>query len=143
VGAAVGTLAAGGGPRFRTLAIAELRAPATSLLLYLSAMATRSRYPLALTGDGVNFGVLGGRGYFAVDSDGLRFYGWDAEFLDVVLGDSGQVTAAARTGFLDNELRMRIGVRSRDPSVHLPSMFGGAWVTSIEVNSGFFSSLFK
>jgi hypothetical protein len=142
-GAAVGLLTAGNGPRFRTLGVLELRAPVTSLALYGAALGLGSRYPLVAMGDGFAVGVFGGRAYFALDDTGVRFYGWDVEVLDYVLGTSGQVTAAARTGFLDNELRLRLGMRSRDPRIALDSWSGGGFVVSAELNSGFFSSVFR
>ncbi|HYP89493.1 MAG TPA: hypothetical protein VEQ59_15100 [Polyangiaceae bacterium] len=143
VGVAVGTLVAGTGPRFRTLGVAEIRAPVTTLLCYGGAILLGSRYPVALVGDRTTFGLLGGRLYLELDGAGARVEGWDVEFLEFVLGDSGQVTAAARSGFLDREVRFRLGVRSADPSVRLGDRSRDLWVISSEFNSGFFTSLFK
>jgi shikimate 5-dehydrogenase len=60
-----------------------------------------------------------------------------------VLGSGGQATAAAQSGLLDNELRFRVGVRANDTAQKLPDFLGDVFTFSSELNSGYFTSVFR
>lgn len=137
-GVAEGLMLAGQGPRFRSLAIAELRLPVTTGILYAAGAYGNTRKSLMAVGQTLSFGILGGRGYFAIDGNKPLFTGWDLEILSLLLGGSGEVTLAARSGLLDPELRMRAGWRAKDAAEPLHELFDGFFVVTMEANGGYF-----
>lgn len=142
-GVSVGYLVAGQGPTFRTLGVTELRVPLTTGFCYLAGWLFRTRAPLSLVGDRFAIGLFGARAYWALDAEGTRINGWDAEVINIVLGSGGQATAAAQSGLLDNELRFRVGVRANDTAQALPDFLGDVFTFSTELNSGYFTSVLR
>ncbi len=142
-GVTVGYLVAGPGQTFRTLGVTELRVPLTTGFLYLAGWLFKTRAPLSLVGDRFSVGLFGARAYWALDGEGTRLNGWDAEVVNVVLGNGGQATAAAQSGLLDNELRFRVGVRVSSADQRLHRFLGDVFTFSTEVNSGYFTSVLK
>jgi hypothetical protein len=139
-GVAQGVVLAGSPQRYRTLGVGELRAPVTSLLVYGTALALRSRLPLELLGERLSWGLLGARVYWLIQNPRPQLVGWDAEVANLYLGTPGAATAAA-SGITSSELRLRLGVRSLDFS-RLESMFDGAFFVALEVASGYYTTIF-
>jgi hypothetical protein len=139
-GFAEGIFVAGSKERFRSIGVLEARAPVTSLLLYGTAFIFSTRWPLALLGEQVSWGLLGARTYFALAKPNPVLVGWDAEVANVYLGTPGSRDAAA-SGITSSELRLRLGVRSLDfARVH--AMFDGAFFVAAEFTSGYYTTLF-
>jgi hypothetical protein len=141
-GFAQGVRLAGPTDAFRSLGVLEMRVPLTSLLAAGAGALWHSARPMTwFMGGDVSGGLLGARAYTLLAPNRMLFYGWDAEVLNVLLSPSAVAQPARRSGVLEAEGRLRLGVRSSDPSRPLRTMFGGSFVLMFEVSVGLFSYL--
>lgn len=137
-GIAEGVTLAGPADRFRSVAVLELRAPVTTLMLYGIAALFHSGRPLDILGEDVTVGFLGARAYFSLNPGQAVFTGWDVEVINVLLDRSELPHEASKNGILDTEGRLRVGFRSDDSRDSLRFPFGGGFMAALEINSGLF-----
>src|SRR6185295_17972543 len=98
--------------------------------------------PTTCVGTDTSFGIFDGRLYYSLGARHLELSGWDVELIDIMFGKQNIPRAAARSGIIDPEGRIRVGVRSSNPGERLHEMFKGQLTITFEANSGVFAPLF-
>jgi hypothetical protein len=121
-----------------SLLAVEVRVPVTTLALYGLGALWRSRWPLTFLGSEWSAGLMGMRAYWST-ADHPQLVGWDAEVVNVFLGDS-ESRSPTDAGVLDAELRLRLGTRTADLN-RLDFPFGGSFFVAVEVSSGYYQTI--
>jgi hypothetical protein len=116
--------------------ITELRAPVTTLLVYLTGYAWRTRVPVSLVGNDFAIGLFGARAIWQPEGSRFGLRGWEVEVLNYRLNSADVPDPASVSAAQDTELRLHVGYANFDSS--MKDISNGSIMFDVDVASGYY-----